>query len=498
MESLSRGKLFVLYGLSGILLGIGFIFPWLWIGGLFGIAIFIYSVNRTNSKWEAVRGGFVAWTLKSLMAIFWFWSTYPIEWIDLSLGKAEAPVVGFYWLSVSCFIGLGGVLVATFWWFLKKPLTSIWGLFIFPILWLVGEIFGSLMFSFFTLGEGITVNSLFSFGYSGYLLGNHALLILLAKFGGVYVLSLLAAFIGYLGILICESFSRPRSYLLILAIVVIMLITGFQFSQTQINSQTEGEIKVAIIDTKFGGEISKRENYEIYKREQIEEAVKATLALKVDYIILPEDTRYTSTNMTAEIAYRYFRFKSSDAEVVLIDSGRAALSESGSALRATIYDGLTKKGWVIDKQYLVPQGEFMPYFYQNILAVFGMKKAIKEIQKNLDYRPGPFASQAQLPKAVPAILFCFESADPYAVRRLTNEREVSFVAHPISHAWFHESKILWHHFDLMLKIQALWNNVPIVSAGNMVKGALYNKEGNKIQTEPLLVGESWQVSLVSL
>jgi apolipoprotein N-acyltransferase len=73
---------------------------------------------------------------------------------------------------------------------------------------------------------------------------------------------------------------------------------------------------------------------------------------------------------------------------------------------------------------------------------------------------------------------------------------VPFIAHPTSHAWFHESKILWQQQDVMLKVQALWNDVAIVSAGNMAYGALYTKAGKKIQPTPVKTGESWQVSLV--
>lgn len=140
----------------------------------------------------------------------------------------------------------------------------------------------------------------------------------------------------------------------------------------------------------------------------------------------------------------------------------------------------------------------MPYFYIATLSAFGMREAVIEINKKLAYRPGPFATQADLPELVPGILFCFESADPNGVRRLLKERELPFIAHPISHAWFHESKILWQQQDVMLKIQALWNDVPIVSAANMAKGALYTPDGKKVLPVPIASGKSWQVSLIFL
>ena len=129
--------------------------------------------------------------------------------------------------------------------------------------------------------------------------------------------------------------------------------------------------------------------------------------------------------------------------------------------------------------------------------VFGFGDVAKKLQERFTYVPGPEPSQAQFAAHVPGILFCFESADPVAVKRLLAQRPVPFIAHPISHAWFHESELLWKQQDVMLKMQALWSGVPIVSAANMAKGALYTKEGKKILPTPKLSGESWEVSLVS-
>lgn len=140
----------------------------------------------------------------------------------------------------------------------------------------------------------------------------------------------------------------------------------------------------------------------------------------------------------------------------------------------------------------------MPYFYQFMLSVLGERKAVVEIKNKLSNQPGPIDKQIHLPTFVPGVMFCFESADPNAVRRLLQERDVPFIVHPVSHAWFHESKILWSQLDNMLKIQAIWNNKDIISAGNMSSGALYNKKGEIHYPEIKAEGESWRVGIIKI
>jgi hypothetical protein len=81
---------------------------------------------------------------------------------------------------------------------------------------------------------------------------------------------------------------------------------------------------------------------------------------------------------------------------------------------------------------------------------------------------------------------------------LVQGREVPFIAHPISYAWFHDPVSMRHQYDSMLKIQAIWNQVSIVSAGNMVNGVMYTPQGEIIKPRVAAEGEGWQVSLVSL
>ena len=278
--------------------------------------------------------------------------------------------------------------------------------------------------------------------------------------------------------------------------LLIAITTPF-FTTLIADRMDKEKITVAIIDTTFGGEdffsLSERDSY---KREQIIEALAVALETEADYVVLPEDSRYLNPALAPERAYSFFRFEQGDPRAVVIEAGRVP-DEAGAVLRVSIYDGIEKKAYGIDKQYLVPQGEFMPYLYTTTLQFLGGGKTASALEAKLKYRPGPLYEQSKLPKHLPGVLFCFASANPLAVYDLIEERELPFIVHPISHAWFHSPDSLWQQLDVMLKIHAVWNNVPIVSAGNMVEGALYTEAGAKVIGETYARGASWRVSLVS-
>lgn len=497
MDVLFPRYLLLVYCISGLLLGIGFVYPSTWFLGLFGAALFCLCLKRTTTLKTALIGGGLAWCVKSLLAVSLFWSVYPINWLEISFGNAEVFIVGVYWFTVAFFLSFGGVLVSGVSFMLSRALPVALGFLWFPLVWVLGEIVSALSFSLWTFGPGATINSVYSLGYLGYLFGQHETLLSLATIAGVYGLSLLGALFGYVIWFAFETLPRQKAGAIILVGVLILWGSRGEVSTVKATEPSEGETVVAIINTRFGDEWLEKENKEGYKNEQVTAAVEAALLLNPDYILLPEDSRYTNTKLGMDRAYNFFRFQHSDPRTIIIDTSRTPLLGGVFTQRAYIYDGQNKRGWITDKQYLVPQGEFMPYFYSGSLSLMGLGVVADKLERRFTYVPGPEKSQAELPAAVPGILFCFESADPRAALRLVKEREVPFIVHPISHAWFHESEILWQQQDVMLKMQAQWSGVPIVSAANMAKGALYTPSGKKVQPTLIESGDSWEVSLVS-
>jgi apolipoprotein N-acyltransferase len=161
-------------------------------------------------------------------------------------------------------------------------------------------------------------------------------------------------------------------------------------------------------------------------------------------------------------------------------------------VRASIFDGSRHAVYSYDKQYLVPQGEYVPYLYAGVLRLLGLGDVVERLKKDSAYQPGILTpANGVVPADIPGVLFCFESVRPDGVISLQRLGAVPFVVHPLSHGWFHQPEQLWHQLDTMLRIQSRYSGVPIVSAGNMVSGKLYLPNGQIETGEVVHAGDGW-------
>lgn len=485
------------YVVAGVLLGTPFLLPTLWFCALFGVFAFLYATKFAKTPQSVLIGGFIAWTTKSLFALSFGWSIWPIESFLFSLPLDGFWVIAMYWISGSIFLGTGGAFVAGWLWYMwvhKKNETL--AILTLPGLWLLGEFLAARFFSVLTIGPDGFYTAAFSYGQIGYVLAEHNLIILLAKLGGVYILTVVAAALGVALWYVYQILAGNKRTTVLIGALAALIMSGFVSVSSPLPNNG---FKIAVVDTEFNNQIIRSQD-EITQREVLlDEAIKVATAHGVTHIILPEGARFSDAMQSPEALAGRLRFLTADAEVVLIDSGRAELNAVDTALRATIYDGVTKRAWQVDKQYLVPQGEYVPVYFGEFFKLIGMEKRVAEVGKVFDFVPGPLADQAILPASLPRILFCHSSADPYAVRALLADgADVPFIAHPISHAWFGGSQVLKDQQTAMLRIQALWNDIAIVSAGNKTRGELYDKNGEVRIPVEIGRGDGWIVSVIGL
>lgn len=250
------------------------------------------------------------------------------------------------------------------------------------------------------------------------------------------------------------------------------------------------------VDTNFSDESITTALGVAKRAELLTTAINAAVAAHPDFILLPEESRLMSTvyaGLSPETALSRFLFTHGNATTTLIDSGRIEAADGRTYLRATILDGLHKTTYQFDKQYLVPQGEYVPTLYASVLRLVGLGALVDRVEKDSSYRPGPLsqATTSNAPSYIPGILFCFESVRPDGARALAQSQPVPFIIHPLSHSWFHTPEILWHQLDVMLAVQARWSRVPIVSAGNLVAGKLYAPDGTVSSGEVVQSGDGW-------
>jgi len=481
--------------LVGLLLGIGFVVPTLWAAGLLGIALTISLTLQTGSTKQVLLGSLLAWTIKSALALTWFWSVYPIEWLPVNLGGLELVVIFVWWLTASLWLGTGGMFFALVLRKLHQLILGNYALLAVPIIWVVAEMFGSLVFSILTIGTGGVITTAFSFGYVGYLAADHVWLVMAARMAGVYSLGVLLVGLATVGFFGWNN--QPTKRPLIVLGFLFLFISGVLLPQPT-GESSQREYTVAIIDTEFPLTELRTSDGRVLIAKKLEAAMQAALAIEPDYILLPEDSRYFNQANQPQLTKAQFGFRTGSPEVVIVDSGGTQVG-SQFVLQSFIYNQQSAAVDQSQKRYLVPQGEFMPALYAVGLRLFGQGALVDTISQTLAYEIGSDLSQADYATSSPGILFCFESVSPWGARTIMRERAaVPFIAHPVSHAWFNEPQVLWNQLERMLRVQAIWSQQHIVSAGNHVAGYVVTPTGAVIYPKPVAQGEHWHLGTVNV
>lgn len=482
--------------LSGILLGAGFVHPLLWPLSIAGVVVFLDAATRSKRWITGMLGAWLSWSCKAGLAIWWLFSTYPIAWMPPQLSEWQLLLIGSYWFLSTISIGFGGVVA---YWFVKAARslgekTVMFGVMV-AVGWVLAEIAGSFAFSLVMLGPGVGITPALSFSYLGYLWGAIPGGVLLAKAGGVYgmsfvLVSLVLVFLQVRQRQFAVAWRCLALALLILAVTAVVFTTPEPWGTK--------DVRVAIIDTQLPGQLWQYPDGVRTRMSVLEKAVAAALVEEPDYLVLPEDARYFSSEQLPLLAKSTFLRRHNAPEVTVVDTGRTA-TERGAVLRATIYTGPRESLHKLDKQYLVPQGEYISYWMRTALALLGKDELIETAARDLSYVTGSLVDQSGLPEQAPGVLFCFESVDPLGVRKIVDQHSnTPFIAHPIAHGMFHAPDQLWQQLDTMLRVQAVFNSRYIVSAGNFSPGKVYSPQGGVFVPEAVAAGQYWQVKLVTL
>ncbi len=477
---------------AGFLLGIGFVVPALWWLGFIAVVWSLYCIKTAHSYTQLVKLLCTMWWIKSLCSLSWYVSIFPIQWIDIPDPLYQVFFLIFYWATSSAWLALGVVVLAILGRFLyvQKFISEYFWYCCIPLVWLVSEVMSGVTFAIFSFGPGSIFDSYFvSLGMAGYLFGVSTLGVWLAGVEGVYGLSVLLVGTASLTLLLIE---KKRFKYLLLFFVMIAVMNVWVAARPLVSSNIG--VTVISVDTQFDAALLNYSEGAQIKSARVRTAVDQAIALNPTFVLLPEDSRYLESQYNSlypNQAMSMFLFTHKDTESILIDSGRHQTENGLTVLRANVFDGVRKKMWQFDKQYLVPQGEYIPYLYRGIFSMAGFSEAVNAISKDSAYRPGPLLQTSSVPAYLPGLLFCFESISPTSVAQLTQKRPLPFVAHPVSHAWFHTPTILWHQLDVMLQIQARYSGVPIVSAGNMTTGKLYLPNGRIDSGNILKIGDRY-------
>lgn len=472
---------------AGICLGATFLHPILSPLAIIGLVLFIRTVVLCNNWQQAAGIGFIVGIFKYAGALLWFWHAYPLTWLGVAPIMTQLLLIGGVWLLNVLLIGVSLSIGATFFFRLYHHDSRY--LYSFPLILVASEILGSFIFSLYSLGPGSSINIDFSFGYLGYPLSYLPGFLSTGIIGGVYFLSIFAGTLALLIYLIWfkdQRFQSRTTRTLLLTLTVWFLATNIYLHLRPLISL---DSDIVTISTRFDPALLSQDNGQAVKEAEVKEAIKVALQLDPDIILLPEDSRLISSFTNRDEVFAFLYQMSSSSSALVVDSSRTTLNDTEVTLRAYLFDLKNHHLFAIDKQHFVPQGEYLPYLFTFWLKLIGQVEFVEKVTFDRSYRPGPADSYADIPNNIPSVLFCFESVIPAGVARAWREEGPDLILHPVSQAWFNDSKILRYQIDRMLRLQAITNNLNIVQAGNMAPSLIYKSNGQVDYGQTLDSGE---------
>lgn len=495
-EYCTRLPLWLQIVVVGVLCGLGFVSVYTTPLLLVGLVLLVLLFDTSEHMRQSMVIGWGVWFIQSLFVGSWLWHAYPIDWVPFNSNVVQFGVIGFHWFTFALWLSVTGLVFGLGYWYIRQYAWPLWlKSIILAGLVVLAEQVGALVFSLATLGSDMAPNTYFSLGFLGNVVSHIPSLISYAAIGGVYILS---------GLVILYAVSvvalvRQQAWVQVITFTVGIVVVGYILQLVVVPTHANERGTVAVITTDFTARFLQDESGHKAKQAALQAAVTAAYAETPDYILLPEDSRYIENayeGVTPERAFGYHRFTFGDPTTILVDSGRVDLVGATAVMRATVFDGVSKQVTYQDKPYLAPQGEYISYFYETAFRLLGYGEMVDEVKLKQSYRPG--SELTAVADATLPILFCFSSVNPRGVSSLPGVATAPFIAHPISHAWFHNPYILWHQLDTALRIQAVWNQLPIISAANGAESLVYQSDGSITIGETVASGDLWEVRIVDL
>jgi apolipoprotein N-acyltransferase len=424
---------------------------------------------------------FLVWWIKYLAALSWYWDTYPLTWVDIGGPVVQLGVILFYWVTSALWLACGSIVLVYLLLRCRERIPVVALPAFVAGAWVVAEVVGAFLFSLVTYGDGGSISAAFSFGMVGYIAAHIPGGWFLAGAFGVYGLGIVCISIVVSLYLSMNRVPRMASWSATGVIIVICI--GAALARPVIPLDTT----VLTINTTISAAEQQNENGQAYKFSVLDEALARANDFSASVILLPEASQYFSSlgDGSYNNGIQRYRFGSGTSTHTVIDSGRVVINTDKAVLRAYEFNAETNTVSTADKQYLVPQGEFVPWLYGSIFRLLGYGEVITDLKAHLYVRGND--RHTQYP-----VLFCFESVNPIGVKKTITPGN-SFVAHPISHAWFHEPTRLWAQLDTMLRVQARWSGVSIISAANVAPGKRYAGDGTVDGGEIVATGDAWEV-----
>ncbi|MEK7154321.1 MAG: nitrilase-related carbon-nitrogen hydrolase [Patescibacteria group bacterium] len=491
-------KLFILAGLSGIVLALaypgwdfnlGFL---IWIGF---IPLFYALANQ--SRFSSFLTGFIAGLFYFLIIFRWFWSIYPLDTMGIHGRFASLSIVFVIYVissaGMAAFWGLFG-LTTSFQFlvsgkFKKRSCQLISCLLVIPALFVLLEYARAYGFSLLWAGSGTLFGSHWTMGNLAYALAGNSLALKLSSVAGIYGVIFVIILVNYLAVALLASrpwlaklakTKMPIVTMGIFASVLALLIMAPKIIKFK-EPVTEKTVNFALIQTDQPTKISStpKETLDAFK-EQLDLLKRvAQEHPESQLIIFPEASDFfknLSLFLTGPQIPNYFSnlFK----EPKLIIAGARIINADGRAY-SRVFSLDTQKDIIgfYDKRLLMPGGEFLSY-PMKLLVNFLSKTKVSEFGDIREISVGNkkvstvnFRGQFSV-----APLVCSEFLSPSLARKTTEGSDI--IVEMASYGVFHGSGTLAKQNLAIARFRAAENQKPLLAASNMGLSYAINSEGS--------------------
>lgn len=475
--------------LSGVISGLGVLFPDVWFFGALGVVPFAYVLYQVTDPKSATILGFIFGLAYSGAAIMWFWDVLPLDWTGTTAIKGFI-FVGFSWSMVTLILGVFFSLFAVAFMRLK---TGTWqDIPLAASLWTVLQYLQMWGFAFLT-APGLSVGGPhFSPTMLGYSLAAFSPLLQLASIGGVYILTFLAAGLGFTlyHALLCNGKSTRLATMAIILLVVGIAL--YDKSHPLISTRTAPDVRttrVALVSTDFSVAPARTKEEQAVRSDVVETIVRtgAKDMRAPDIVIFPEAAEFFAHSKTDPLTLGRESF---GVEISFVDSGTAQVGLD-RFVNMRFYDKGIRTSNTYWKIFLVPQGEYAPWLFKKLLQLIGVSKDEQRVMHERMVTAGTHTEVALIAGVRAGALFCSDALSPRLYTDLTRDG-AELLINASSHSWFHSSPRVDALAVTLAKVRAVESDRFLVTAGNSVPSRIISNRGEvtarSTQEAPLLSG----------
>jgi apolipoprotein N-acyltransferase len=462
--------------LSGALLAAAYRLPGAWPLSFIALAPLLALAGQRSGAWTTFFSGSLAGFLVTGVATSWFFGVLPFH-----TGFADvSPLLAFLfvftnWFLVNLVIGpsLGVWALAVRELDLSRP----FGQFAAALLLPAVEFARMIAFAALSYAPHVGNPLFFSAGFLGYPLADDAGLRQLAAYGGVYVLSFVAA---YANVLFYRVLMHPRSrasagYAAALALALaVVLVLPVGMLRTSAQSEAKPGETVAILSL-YTPTQEPGLNLAPYARTA-ETLAKDAMDAGADVVLLPEDARMLEPFSTTTYAEAFGARSAS-----VIDSGPFG-AVPGEMVVRSIADTVRGGVLVRDKQVLTPDGEYLTSLFRFIVETGGGGRAAEAFEETHGYQAGITGRPFERGTLTASLAFCLEVLKPGLGADLVREQGSGVLFVPASHALFGASPSLERDVLRFNQVQAVEAGVPLLSSVNGAPAYALDRYGRVIST----------------